>query len=353
LYWIDLLEEERDNLRTALGWCLENRPSLGVEIIGRLWFFLYLFTGTAEGRHWLNAAVEAPTDDRASRAKAMLGLSFILREPPDTKATAHSLTDQSLKVFQDLGDHRYVGWALHNLGTLEIMEDRYDRSRPLFEASIAAFHAAGDEGGAGTSLRDLGHAWDCDGDAGRANVCYERSLALLRGQGDHWSVGWTLYYMAGLFVGREEIVRARSLFEEALIHFRVVRHQAGIGAVNVELANLDRRDGNVRRARSLLAEATVAARNHGIHMRLWRGLSLIGMLAIDDGTFATGLRLMGAAIARVPLADNRPADRAELEASLAAARSALGDEAYARIWSEGQRMTYEEAVVLALNEVGR
>jgi hypothetical protein len=142
-----------------------------------------------------------------------------------------------------------------------------------------------------------------------------------------------------------------ALFEEALSEFRVVRHRAGIASVDIELARLDHRQGNDHLARSRLAEAIVAAQHHGVHMRLWRGVSIVGLIALSEQQIATGLRLLAAAVSHVPLFDNRPTDRAELEASLATARSALGDEDYARIWAEGQRMSYDEAVEQTLFEV--
>jgi non-specific serine/threonine protein kinase len=348
VYWVDLLEEERDNLRSALNWGLKNYRSLAVQVIGRLWFFFYLFTGAAEGRFWLNAAVETETDDGESRAKAMLGLSFILREAPEMQGTARSLCSDSLRAFEAVGDRRYVGWVLHNLGNIALMQDRYVDARPPLEASIAAFRAIGDLAAVGTSLRDVGHAWECEGNVERAIACYEESIALLRAAGDHWSVGHTLHNLGGFYLGRDEIGHASALFEESLNHFRLVRHSAGIASVNVELARLDHRDGNDRQARARLTEAIVAARHHGVQYRLWRGVSVVGVIATADGAFATGLRLVSAAIARVPMLDNRPADRAELETCLATARSALGDEEYTRIRAEGQAMTLEQAATLAL-----
>jgi non-specific serine/threonine protein kinase len=348
VYWVDLLEEERDNLRSALDWGLKNDLSRAVQVIGRLWFLFYLFTGTSEGRFWLSAGMEGGTANRDSGAKAMLGLSFIVREAADMLNAARSLCSDSLSVFEDVGDRRYIGWAQHNLGNISLVEDRYSDARPPLEASIAAFRAIGDMAAVGTSLRDLGHAWECEGDVERASACYEESISLLRAQGDRWSVGWTLHNMGGLCLGREEIDRASALFDEAIRNFRLVRHYAGIASVNVELARLDYRNGNARKACARLAEAIIAARHHGVHGRFWRGVSVVGVIAVDDGAFASGLRLLSAAIARVPLPDNRPADRTELEASLAATRSALGDAEYARICAEGQAVTLEQAATLAL-----
>jgi len=119
---------------------------------------------------------------------------------------------------------------------------------------------------------------------------------------------------------------------------------------DLNLVRLDHREGDSGRAQSRLVEAVVAGRYHGVDPRVWTVLSALGVVAIGEGAFAAGLRLLGAAVARVPLADLRPTDRAELEESLAPSRSALGEEAYARIWAESQAMTLEQAIAYALEE---
>jgi tetratricopeptide (TPR) repeat protein len=230
---------------------------------------------------------------------------------------------------------------------------QYDDAQvPLaLEASITAFRTIGDMAGAGTSLRDLGVARELIGDLDGAAACYEESLALLRGQGEHWSLGYTLFNLGGLSALRGEDERALALFVEALAHLRTVRHQAGIANVEIELARFDHRRGNYPQARTRLREAITAGRHTGVRSTVFGGVSLVGIIAVDEGALGTGLRLIGAGLAHVPLSDYRPADRAQIEASLTAARSGLGDEEYARIWAEGQAMTIDKAAELAMKEV--
>jgi hypothetical protein len=45
-----------------------------------------------------------------------------------------------------------------------------------------------------------------------------------------------------------------------------------------------------------------------------------------------------------------PSQRAEYERQIAAARSRLGDSAFAAAWAEGQAMSLEEAVAYAVEE---
>jgi DNA-binding CsgD family transcriptional regulator len=91
----------------------------------------------------------------------------------------------------------------------------------------------------------------------------------------------------------------------------------------------------------------------GIRSNVGDGVSLVGIIAVDEGALGTGLRLISAGLSHVPLTYYRPADRAQIEASLTAARSGLGDEEYARIWAEGQAMALDHAVEQAMGEIGR
>jgi hypothetical protein len=280
----------------------------------------------------------------------MLGLAKKLRSSQDTLGRARTLTEACLGIFEDVGDRGYCGWAQHNLGLIAYLQERPEIARALLERSIASFRAAGDAAGVGTSLCDLGNAWSVVGDLDRAGACYEESLALLRGAGDHWSLGWTLYSFADLCLRRFDDGRARWLFEEARAHFGIVRYPAGIAAVDVELVRLGPKEGTARPDRSILVEAMLVNRVHGVEKGAWENLARLGAIAIDERAYAVGLRLIGAAMAHDPLTDLRPTMRAELEANLAAARSALGEDDYVRVWAESQAMTLEQAVACALEE---
>jgi DNA-binding NarL/FixJ family response regulator len=78
-------------------------------------------------------------------------------------------------------------------------------------------------------------------------------------------------------------------------------------------------------------------------------LCLIGILAVQRGEYARGVRLAGAAATdehvRVAL---YPDEAHSFERGLASARAALGDDVFAAVWVEGERMTLERAVEYAI-----
>src|SRR5207245_415079 len=59
--WLDRLERELGNLRTALSWAIEKRDaSLALRLASALWFFWDMRGHLMEGQQWLVAAMAMP-----------------------------------------------------------------------------------------------------------------------------------------------------------------------------------------------------------------------------------------------------------------------------------------------------
>ena len=72
--WMDLLDDEIDNVRAALRWSLDaGDPDSGLRIGGALWIWWVGRGYIAEGRRWLSALLTHPraTQPTAARAKAL------------------------------------------------------------------------------------------------------------------------------------------------------------------------------------------------------------------------------------------------------------------------------------------
>ena len=78
----------------------------------------------------------------------------------------------------------------------------------------------------------------------------------------------------------------------------------------------------------------------------------LAILASAQNRMGRAARLIGAAENfYTPLRFEMSAkERAEHDRVIAAARLALGEEAFAKAWAEGQSMSLEEAVIYALDE---
>src|SRR5262249_14773395 len=113
-------------------------------------------------------------------------------------------------------------------------------------------------------------------------------------------------------------------------------------------------EGDRGRAYELLTESMRLLRETGtpgIHA----ALGYLGFAAVERGRAAWGVRLLAFAVAGPPeyseLSVILPsAVKSERDKRLAVARAALGDEAFAVAWAEGQAMTLEQAVAYALGD---
>lgn len=95
----------------------------------------------------------------------------------------------------------------------------------------------------------------------------------------------------------------------------------------------------LRQARPLLGDALLRFREAGEQRGIASGLSLAGLLDVQHGAHRRGVRLIaaGTALHRRLGSAAQPEEQVDCDASLAAARAALGERAFAEAWAGGPR----------------
>jgi len=353
LLWLARLEVEQDNLRSALRWYLKGDADAGLQLMASVWQ-LWDFGGQwSEGVRWLEAFLErAPARTRA-RAKALHALASIARTMNWITEAIQPLAEESVSVALEVGDNSTAGWALKDLGCTFILEGKYSQATAALEESLTAFRAAQNMPGVGASLRNLATTVSHLGDHATAEAHLEESLALLREVGDSWSLALTLRQLGDLTRLLGDYPKARRLFDESLDLFQRIASRDRVAQVLCDLSSLARVRGDYGEAERLLGEVEALIRAHPGWAPLARIFheaygELYGVLAVAKGLFVRGARLLGAADRHGSWIDFYPAHAADRSAALAAARQALGEEAFDRAWAEGQAMTLEQAVEYAL-----
>src|SRR5262249_51388123 len=145
--WLERLEAENDNLRSALGWSLGNaEPEMGLRLASSLGRFWEVHGYWAEGRAWLERAL--------SRAEALP-----VAAGPEPSAHAK---------------------AFYTAGLLAKWQDDYGQAKPLLEKGLALYRDLGDKPGMTRSLEELGHLAVVQGDLATGRSLQEKSLAISR-----------------------------------------------------------------------------------------------------------------------------------------------------------------------------
>ncbi len=353
--WLARLGDEHDNLRAALRWAIDHgEAAVALRLGGALWRFWDARGHLGEGARWLEEALALDGDGDSAeselvraRAAALNGAGNLARNRGEYARSA-TLHEECLALRRRLDDPAEVARSLSNLGLVARDLGDYALARARFDESLALYRELGDTRGVAVALLNLGRLSHDEGDAERAVTLYEESLALSRALGSPRDVATTLHRLGDLARGRGDLGAAGTLHGEALeLHQR--RGDAwGIGISLTYLARVAAAARDHAQTMALAIQSLRALCDPGVSRDIAAALVVLADVACATGRAADGGRLLGA-VARVYL--DVPLTRTErvgYEQAVAAARAALGKEAFEAAWARGQLLTLERAVDEAL-----
>jgi len=311
--WLNRLEAEHDNLRTALEWSLKaEQTEAGARLAVALWPFWQTRGYYQEGRDWLEAGLAR----RGRLPKALLAqmlrtASWMLQEPLHDLDSAKAYAEESVILYRELGDKANLAWAIRVLGYTIQQRGNFDRATELFGESLALSREIGDKWGLAQSLVDSGWAAVFRSDYTAAISLLEESLTLERELEDVYGIAHSAYILgfARLFHGEAD--EAARLFRGSLTVSHQLNDKWFISGCLTGLAGVA----------SALREPVRAARLWGVSNNL------------DETVGAVNPPYWGRFIVG-PI--------------LASIRSQLDEAAFAAAYAEGRALTMEQAIEYAL-----
>ncbi|HEV2130120.1 MAG TPA: tetratricopeptide repeat protein, partial [Longimicrobiaceae bacterium] len=312
--WRARLEAEHDNLRAALGRMLEQgEGELAARLAGSLWRFWSARGHYREGRRWLAEVLAAEGLSPRTRAKALLGAGVLAWRQGERDA-AQPLFEESLALWDELGEARGIARTLNGLGILASERGDIAGAEALFEEALDRWREIGETRMAAVVLSNLGFtAWN-----------------------------------------KQEYARAAALYQEGLALARQAQDLALVSVALLSLGDLARRQGDLQEARAWLRESLRIAWDTG-HLELATdGLAALAQVIAAARAGERAARLFGAVEARFAAIGShvQGPNRPEYDRDLAAARAQLDEATWERLYREGAALTLEEAITYALEEEG-
>src|SRR5579871_3168636 len=215
---LERLQEEHENLRTALKWSQQDKDSQeeGIRLVGSICWFWEIRGYWSECREHLQAILSQKTSPAHTRAWAKAhneagNLAYLQGD----YAGARALYEESLAIYKGLGDQKSIAALLSNLGNVAYDQGDYAAARQLYEESLAIRREIGDKRGIAHSLANLGNVAYNQGDYAAARALYEESLGISRELGDMRVIAESLEGMAALAEGQGQSERAARLWAAA------------------------------------------------------------------------------------------------------------------------------------------
>ena len=313
--WLDRLEREHDNVRTAVEWALtDGDVEAGLRLAAAIWRFWYGRGYFAEGRALLDALLERGTPaPAATRAAALASAGSLASELGDYAAGCARL-EEALEIYRSVGDDREAAVVLNLLGIAAFSQGKVERARDLYGQSLATRRATGDQWGTALCLHNLGR------------------LAYHRGEYDE----------------------ASNLMETSLTIFRSLDDQQHVAMALINLGSAAIRVGDHELARRRLLEGLAIEQHVGDPRRIAYSIDGIAKLALAKGDAVAAVRLFAAAeTLRESIYLSLPrADVDELTEWGARARENLAPEAFSHAWAAGRIMTIADVIVEARTVAG-
>jgi predicted ATPase/DNA-binding CsgD family transcriptional regulator len=340
--WLARLELEHDNLRAALGWCVEERtePEIGLRLAAALTRFWEIRGYWSEGRRWLDAVLRDTEDaSPAARVKALNGDGLLAFQQGDYRRAA-ALAEESLSLGRALGDVLGTATALNILGLGACVRGDYNQAAALGSESLNLCRGIPDPVGVADALHILGLVAYDSGDHQRAAALLEESLQLSRDINAKWRVAINLTDLGLVTRELRDYARAFALIEESLQRSQELGHKNGIAVAQSNLATVAWRQRRYDRVIALFADSLRLRRELGE----LRGIAvcLVGLAAAASATrqHERAARLFGAAEGLrgsigVPLPRFL---RAEYDGLVATTHRQVGH-AFQSLWAEGRSMT--------------
>ena len=397
--WSARLEQEHENLRATLTFLLERarvgmpegqeQTKQALRLCTALYWFWKRRGYLREGRIFLEQALAGDSGlVTPTRARALYMAAELAGFQGDMERS-EALGRESLALYRELVDNTGIAYSLYHLGRITWMRSQYVAAHAQLEEAMALFQEVGDTRGRANCLLYVARLSTSQGEYGQARALLEESLGLYRALGDQGRMGWVLYllarvlfltqgdpatasalaeqsqtllreggekwidaYLLGL-LGQMRLVQgeqalARALLEESAATFKELGDRWGIAESLIGLARVAVVQGDLAAARPLYQEclALLQEAGYGFKEFIAAGLEGLGAVVGAQGAPLEAARLWGTAQAlRAAIgAPLPPVDRADYERAVGAARTALGEEAFATAWADGGAMPLEQAL---------
>ncbi|HEY9528882.1 MAG TPA: BTAD domain-containing putative transcriptional regulator [Anaerolineales bacterium] len=387
--WMELLNDERHNLRAALRWAETTDVEAGLLLASRLLRY-WESSDLREGTHRLNTLLQKEESngfpqakayalhaygsllvwlqnfdearlaveecltlsraggDRECEIDALLVLSNIFRFKYDA-ATAEKYGEQAIKISQALGDPWREASSLYALGWVTrdygLMFNRWGKA-------ISLFREVGDQVSLANVLGWLGQFRVLNGDFELAETYLDEAMQLW--QSNKRANIWDNIKIAHslIMLVRGEYEQATAMLQEIMVSAEETGNTMSKLWVTVRLGYVALRTGNIADADHLFRESAQGFARDGFTIGAVFALEGMAELHVAVGKPARAAQLIGwADTIRVSLNDPRPnIEQADVERMIAACLAKIGEEDFSDAYDEGIKMSLDEALAFAFEE---
>lgn len=307
--WLDRLYLERDNIRAAMRWSLENQPDMAARIMVSVRHLAAQRLHVTETQYWLEEVLKKSCDISPYLQCEMLTGLGIMSQYQSDYSTARETHKRALALSRMISDKRLVARALRGIGAIDYMESDSTSARKRLSEALDISRSINDEFGEAAALARLGDVSNAEGDYSRA----------------------------------------RPLILQGLEIFRRLGFKQGVVSKLVNLAINEFLSGDHKAARQHLLEAMELCVEIGDEMDFRINFEIAAALMVEAGDYRQAARLAGVGTARCEEMAyfHEPDEKRFRSTYMPKLKSAMPEQEFDVAFAEGKNMSLAEARELA------
>lgn len=353
--WLDSLEGEYDNVRSALSWSLEsNRIEAGLRIAVAIYQFWTIRDYVAEGFSWITRLLAAADESVSAvvRANALAYAAFLAGFRGNTPAQI-TYGREAAALAEAAGDagKPALAWALAGQAYGARAAGDYETEFALYARAIPLVRESGDRYQLGLYLSAASFSAMALSRLDAARAMLEESLALLRAVGNPYRVAMALNFSGDLARCEQNYAQAQTAYQESISLLRELGATRDLASALHNMGHTCLHLADTNRAYVLFRESLAAHQEQQNAPGVAECLIGFAALSVVCGLPATGARLLGAAVAigGQRIASAWAATRIEYEFYRTLIRAGLTETQFQAEQASGAGLSLEQAVVYVQN----
>jgi non-specific serine/threonine protein kinase len=348
------LDGELDNVRSSLRWAIDRHDlRLGARLVVSLYTYWFARGALTEGRSWAEAVLALPgLDEEPNEHARVLTAAGALTSLQGDIFTARRYHDASVAILRKGDDQRLLATALlqSSYPALGHVGADLERVGVTLAESVDLYRKVEDRAGLAWALVALALCSIQLGSLDAAEHQSGESKDLFVETGDPAGLATVLSRQGDIARERGDVATARARYAESLTCSRELGET--VNAVNalIELALLP--ETPVGHAAQLLREALAMSSRLGARYYELRALEALADVVAHRGSEKLSVRLLGAAhTARQANGLRRPtAEELRFESLISRLQEGLDTDTFDTCWANGCALSFQSAVVLALEQ---
>jgi tetratricopeptide (TPR) repeat protein len=353
--WLDRMEQEHDNLRAALEWAASHDPARALKLIYIVGNFWVGRDYNLEARRWCQIILERAsslTDMDRERAKVygVLGWSSI---GIGDHTIGREAAEAGIALARKAGDTYMLGRTLGLVALACIFLGDFPAvERALVEAEEIARERGYAEQLAGVLTTRAQISFSGYRDLALAKRYLDEAVALSGSIENKWAAAMSLFGMGRVAGNMGDLDTARAKFMQSAELAKKIGNKRQVYSCYSELAHVLRENGETEEPLVIYRDLLPKWRDLGHRAAVAHELECIGYILARKGEAPRAVTLLGAADALRKMIGSAPTplELAEYENQTAALRERMQAAAFETTWEEGERLSMEDAIALAVRE---